>query len=406
MTLYARLHTGDHATLVIKYIRPWGMNMERCLILSNAFDIHTYAVKWAIERLGAAADVWVLPDFPSIQCSSLLEDKNNDEDTWVIRGPNADLHKNNNYKTVWLRRVPYTFPVDDKLHPADVDIVQRESRHFIKGTLNTILSGAFWVNPVWAHEASQYKILQTRKAKEVGLNIPNTLYSNDPCEIEKFIKSNNGVVLKSFLPIGWHKKENLYRLWTTPISLNQIYDARNSITKCCSIYQSAIDKAFEVRLTIMGNTFFAAKIESQKIDSLHNDWRQSPADLKALKFPYIEIPLDIKEKCKDLIKKLNLVFGCIDFIVTPDNKYVFLEINEMGQFLFIEHYNRKIPMLQAFTLFLISRNPEFMFESEVDKDISFEKFYESDTYQKKFKMLEKEHRYYNPDLFPDDEMRI
>lgn len=33
---------------------------------------------------------------------------------------------------------------------------------------------------------------------------------------------------------------------------------------------------------------------------------------------------------------LGLVFACIDFIVTPDDKFVFLEINPNGQWLWVE----------------------------------------------------------------------
>lgn len=32
------------------------------------------------------------------------------------------------------------------------------------------------------------------------------------------------------------------------------------------------------------------------------------------------------------MRKLGIIFGCFDFIVTPDEEYVFLEVNPMGQF--------------------------------------------------------------------------
>ncbi len=36
------------------------------------------------------------------------------------------------------------------------------------------------------------------------------------------------------------------------------------------------------------------------------------------------------------MKILNLTYGALDFIVTNDNQWYFLEINPMGQFLWIE----------------------------------------------------------------------
>ncbi len=55
------------------------------------------------------------------------------------------------------------------------------------------------------------------------------------------------------------------------------------------------------------------------------------------------------------MKKLGLVFGCFDFIVTPDNEYYFLEVNEQGQFLWIEEVNPDIKILDAFVNLLISK---------------------------------------------------
>lgn len=37
-----------------------------------------------------------------------------------------------------------------------------------------------------------------------------------------------------------------------------------------------------------------------------------------------------------LMERLGLVYGAIDMRLTPDGRYVFLEINTAGQWLFIE----------------------------------------------------------------------
>lgn len=51
---------------------------------------------------------------------------------------------------------------------------------------------------------------------------------------------------------------------------------------------------------------------------------------------------------------LGLVFGCIDIIVTLNGEYCFLEVNEMGQFLWIERANPEIRILDAFCDFLLT----------------------------------------------------
>ena len=67
------------------------------------------------------------------------------------------------------------------------------------------------------------------------------------------------------------------------------------------------------------------------------------------------------------------MFGCIDFIVTPEGEYVFLEVNQMGQFLWVELANPEFPLLQAFAEFLVSQDPEFRFRSAPDPRLAFAK---------------------------------
>lgn len=50
---------------------------------------------------------------------------------------------------------------------------------------------------------------------------------------------------------------------------------------------------------------------------------------------------------------LGIVFGCFDLIVTPGGDYVFLEVNEMGAFVWIEEQNPEIKLVDAFSEFLI-----------------------------------------------------
>ena len=48
------------------------------------------------------------------------------------------------------------------------------------------------------------------------------------------------------------------------------------------------------------------------------------------------MPEDIEQRCLKLLEKLGLTYGCIDMIVTPDDEYMFLELNPNGQYGWIE----------------------------------------------------------------------
>ena len=51
----------------------------------------------------------------------------------------------------------------------------------------------------------------------------------------------------------------------------------------------------------------------------------------------VELPCEVADRCRLLVRELDLLYGAIDLVRTPDGRYVFLEINPNGQYLWIEH---------------------------------------------------------------------
>jgi glutathione synthase/RimK-type ligase-like ATP-grasp enzyme len=49
------------------------------------------------------------------------------------------------------------------------------------------------------------------------------------------------------------------------------------------------------------------------------------------------LPPEIIAKLHELMTRLGLVYGAIDLRLTPEGRYVFLEINPAGQFLYVEY---------------------------------------------------------------------
>lgn len=105
----------------------------------------------------------------------------------------------------------------------------------------------------------------------------------------------------------------------------------------------------------MGRRAFAARILSQETEGGRLDWRKAYHELR---MEPDELPGSVHAACLDLMDRLGIVFGCFDFIVTPEGRYVFLEVNQAGQWLFIENYTR-LPLLDAFAEFLIQGRPDF-----------------------------------------------
>jgi hypothetical protein len=78
---------------------------------------------------------------------------------------------------------------------------------------------------------------------------------------------------------------------------------------------------------------FAAEIRSQESSPARLDFRLGYDDLTYAVHP---LPQDIGAKALSLVRLFGLQFSSMDFILTPDGEYVFLELNPNGQFLWLQ----------------------------------------------------------------------
>ena len=77
---------------------------------------------------------------------------------------------------------------------------------------------------------------------------------------------------------------------------------------------------------------FPAAIHSQET-AYKVDFRM---EMNSARMEAVELPEDVIARLHNLMKRLGLVYGAIDMRLTPDGRYVFLEINPAGQWLFVE----------------------------------------------------------------------
>lgn len=125
----------------------------------------------------------------------------------------------------------------------------------------------------------------------------------------------------------------------------------DALSSCPAIYQRKIEKAYELRVTCMEERCFTVRLDSQSRDTTCMDWR---ADLcTPLKPRRHDLPPQVEERCIRLMRELGLAFSCLDLIVTPQGEHVFLEVNEMGEFLWVEQDEPACPLLRAFASLLI-----------------------------------------------------
>jgi hypothetical protein len=108
----------------------------------------------------------------------------------------------------------------------------------------------------------------------------------------------------------------------------------------------------------------------------------------------ITLPEAVSETCVTVMQELGIVTGSFDFAVTETNEYVFFEVNEQGQFLWMEARCPKLPCLQMFCDFLLSCDPSFVWSKAPGTKDTFRAYLESGDWQRSLELERTEHARY------------
>ncbi len=261
----------------------------------------------------------------------------------------GDNYIDSKHCSFWHRRFLYGFNKENTY----------SSNHFeefakIYYSLELLCTKSFFLTAINFSPQSRSKIYQLLLAKKLGINVPNTIFSNDYTHIKDTIK-NQKLIVKTISGGSFEHNNEKYAFNSKLITQDNLSELKDYVSESPAIYQEYIEKSFELRITIVGNQFFTCKIDSQKSadDRAKIDWRHYKLDDKY--WTSHQLPQAIETKILLLMKDLNLNFGCIDMVVTPDGDYVFLEINPNGQWLWIERLT-KMPISKAIANILLSRS--------------------------------------------------
>ncbi|HEY0709545.1 MAG TPA: hypothetical protein VGG33_22230 [Polyangia bacterium] len=334
--------------------------MTTILIPTVVGDVHAASVALALKEMGHHPIRWFCQDLPSAGLASYGIGGCQETTLQVVdaEGFEVDL---GGVDVLWRRRVGDPIVDAPDAEPSDMRVAANETRRLIGGALMGIGTKVFSVNDFQAAKQAENKIPQLETARAVGLTIPETLISNDPARIRSFIRAHedSGCIYKGFGPVSWDCGDKVATLFTHKVNL-AVLPSDRMLQMSPGIFQAYVPKAFEVRVTCMGAHQFAVRLDSQSTASGAVDWRLEP--YRSLPASRYELPETVARKCQALMRRLGLVFGCLDLIVTPQGEHVFLEVNQMGQFLWLEQIAPKLPMLDAFCQFLLSQNPDFRYD--------------------------------------------
>lgn len=232
------------------------------------------------------------------------------------------------YQSVWFRRTK--LPEINGLSIEKTLYIQNEIDRFLSNIFSIIQAN--WISrPSSVYEAEN-KLLQLRVAQQIGFRIPETLITTSSHQLKAFYEEHaRDIIIKPISQTRIQSNENASFIFTSIVSqkfIDQIEEF--DLTPC--IFQRNVPKHHEIRVTVIRSTVFAAAVYSQDDVETKVDWRK-----KKLSFVAVDLPDKIQQLCVQLLLELDLNFGAIDLIRTPDGEYIFLEINPNGQWVWIEN---------------------------------------------------------------------
>ncbi len=305
--------------------------MQAILILTGREDLTADAVVEELVKRGETVVRYDTADFPT--ASRLAVSLTGDGWTGSLAG--SRTVRLESVKSVWWRR-PNEFRTPDNWPGHARALAVSEARSGLLGVLGSL--PVRWINHPSRDAAANYKPVQLAVAARCGLDVPRSVITSDPEHARTFMgdetvvyKGLGGGVLgpggkRQFLPV-------------TLVSADQVDDG---ISGTAHLFQERVEKAYEVRLTVIGNRMFPVAIHAGS-EAAQLDWRN---DYQSHTYEVVSLPPEVEKGVRRLMDELGLFFGALDFAVTPSGRWVFFEVNPNGQWHWLA-VRAGVPLIEA-----------------------------------------------------------
>lgn len=223
-------------------------------------------------------------------------------------------------RSVWVRR-----PGEAAAHAAEPSAwLAEESAHALYGMLDS--TDARWMNHPSAAARARRKPWQMRIAHGSGFPVPATLVTTYPAMARRFAEQYRHVVVKSVS--GKSPGDPPMALPTSLVPPDADF---SGVAAAPTLLQRYIAKRADIRLTAVGDTYFAARkvAEAGQVDGRFGDtghqWKP------------VETPAPVARAVQRYLRRARLAYGAFDFAEEETTgTWWFLECNQGGQFGFVE----------------------------------------------------------------------
>jgi glutathione synthase/RimK-type ligase-like ATP-grasp enzyme len=202
------------------------------------------------------------------------------------------------------------------------------------------------VNKYAASRFIDNKAVQLLLARACGMNVPRTLMTNSPQAVREYFRDNpHRTICKTFSTHIWEKEQGGPVVVTETFELSaDMLPSDEVLTYAPAIYQELVVKKFDVRMVLLGAAVYSY--------SLHNpkgalDWRKD-AMHGLLQVESIPTPPELEKSVLEFASKAGIAHGSFDFAIDNQDRWWFLEVNEGGQFLWLDAANAGLHVQEKF----------------------------------------------------------
>ncbi|MGH3918018.1 MAG: ATP-grasp ribosomal peptide maturase [Pseudonocardiaceae bacterium] len=295
------------------------------LILAREFDPTADAVVGALGQRQVPVFRTDLSDFPSrLRLDAQLRGGRWSGRLWTDHRE-VEL---GGVRSIWNRN-PSTYAFPASMTAAEQDFAYREAKLGLGGVLASL--DVLWANHPNRCADAIFKPYQWKVAAECGLLVADTVITNDAASALRFVDRQDATITKALGPSGITEDGQVKVAYTRRLTGHDVADI-DCVSVTATTLQRFVPKAFEVRLTVIGHRCFPIAIHAAT-ESAHTDWRSDPS---ALTYEFVPVPDSVANGVSQYLKRMNLAYAGLDFVVTPDERWVMLEANSGPQFGWLE----------------------------------------------------------------------
>jgi glutathione synthase/RimK-type ligase-like ATP-grasp enzyme len=184
--------------------------------------------------------------------------------------------------------------------------------------------------------AAGYKPEQLARARRFGFRVPPTLVTTEPAAGLAFCEAQDWAVVAK--PVGHGEilgsTESDDRIVFTNLITKEDLARIQSVASCPTLFQRAISKDIDLRVTIVGNDVIAVALHSQDRAVSRVDCRRDNKD--GMSDTIVDLPDSLRVRVLELVRSYGLLFAAVDLVVDVGGEYWFLELNPAGQWAWLE----------------------------------------------------------------------